>query len=116
MNPHSPAPWRIEYSTDYLHEPDVDDLAQRRIYGIADANGHSVVSTDSGYYALPEANARLIAVAPRMLELLRAANLWLSNLPTEEQLDLAAGPEPDQRRTGRVLSGQIREAIKAATE
>lgn len=72
MNAHSPAPWRIEYSTDCLYEPDEDDLANRKIYGIADANGHSVVSTDSGYYTLPEANARLIAAAPLMLEALRA--------------------------------------------
>lgn len=71
MHEHSPAPWKPIYSTDYIYEPDEDDLANRRLYRIEDANGRTVYYTESGYFEPNPADVPLITAAPDMLQALR---------------------------------------------
>jgi hypothetical protein len=63
---HTPGPWRIVRTSDYTSDPEDTD-----IQSIEGANGDSVYFTDSGYYRPREADARLIAAAPDLLEALR---------------------------------------------
>lgn len=70
MSNHTPGPWKIIRSSDYTGDP-----ADTKILSIEGADETTVVPTDSGYYKLSEANARLIAAAPTMKALLlRAAD------------------------------------------
>jgi hypothetical protein len=63
--PHTPAPWRVErlkdeygLDTNHWHSIDCD-------------SGTGVVAKIEGFGSQPEANARLIAAAPEMLDLLQ---------------------------------------------
>ena len=63
---HSPAPWRVEWSKH-------TDWSDGKVHcgGILDAHGHEIVTTDTGVYGPDEADARLIAAAPELLEAVR---------------------------------------------
>lgn len=63
---YTPGPWRIVRASDYTGEPE-----DTTIYSIDAANGETVYYTESGYFRPEEADARLIAAAPEMAELLR---------------------------------------------
>jgi hypothetical protein len=57
------------------------------------------------------ADARLIAESPTLLALLTAALKWMSNLPTDDQLDRPAHRE---RVTGRELLVRMKQAVERA--
>ena len=67
MTQHTPGPWRIVRTSEYT-----DDPTDTKIQSIQDANGGTVLYTNSGYFKPTEANARLIAAAPEMLAIIRA--------------------------------------------
>lgn len=88
---HSPAPWKIVYNTDYLYEPEPEDLENRYILSIEDSEGKAVCYTDSGYFKIPEANGHLIAVAPELLDaLIRLTNLVTGNGIPSDQYSIAS--------------------------
>lgn len=61
---HTPGPWAAEI----INEPGIGD----RVYGIKATSGTQIVETDSGYYPPNIHDARLIAAAPEMYDLLTA--------------------------------------------
>lgn len=71
---HTEGPWAI------YRAYDENGFETGKPMGIEGPNGEPVVSTDGGYYPLPEANARLIAAAPELLEALEGLinSKWLS--------------------------------------
>lgn len=56
-------PVKIVMSTDYLDEPDEEDLAGAYVQGIVDANGDTVLYTESGYFKVDLADAEFIVAA-----------------------------------------------------
>ena len=71
MAKHTPGPWVISATDDTV---------------VIDATGREVAAIDGDYndpdtWPQMEANARLIAAAPELLEAARAAYEWLDNLP-----------------------------------
>jgi hypothetical protein len=80
---HTPGPWQVVayYSSGERHTvagPDGRDLCR-------------FVHSQSGGWDLKEADARLIAAAPDMLEALKLAQRWLLNCMPVAELD---GPKP----------------------
>jgi hypothetical protein len=74
MSKHTPGPWVFEYR-DGKHP--LNDCNGSRIDGLWAINGEfilgDVTGWDGGYFGPNEANARLIAAAPDMLDELRRA-------------------------------------------
>lgn len=86
MLQHSPTPWKIIRLSDYIID-DEDEEGLDKILSIRDAEGGTVVPTDSGYYTILEGNARLIVAAPDLLRL--AQMVAKSDALTEEIRDFA---------------------------
>ena len=64
---HTPGPWRIMRAVDYTGDT---ESRYNPILSIESADGKTVYYTDSGYFQPNEADARLIAAAPDLLEAL----------------------------------------------
>jgi len=95
MSKFTPGPWHTYKLTKH--------------WGIYEQNGTSIAKVGTGYGVwaeIREANARLIASAPRLLEACTRARDYLSTIP-----ESAAGGDDDAVALCRVLD----EAIKAAT-
>lgn len=73
---HTPGPWRIVRSSDYT-----DDPADTAIQSIVGADERMVYYTESGYFKPLEADARLIAAAPELVQELRSHLDWLASYP-----------------------------------
>jgi hypothetical protein len=69
MDKHTEGPWIIHRADEYTDDAE-DHL---KIMSITAQNGETILYTDSGYFKPREANARLIASAPELLEALREA-------------------------------------------
>lgn len=82
MSKHTPGPWTITGPGKYI--PGFSDGGD---YAIEDAAGQIIAEAihqvDRSEFRPAEANARLIAAAPEMLEALRRSLSWLSSYPGE---------------------------------
>jgi len=58
-----PTPLTITYDTDNMFEPDEEDLKDRKILSIEDAEGKTVVYTDSGYFHISQERAEYLVEA-----------------------------------------------------
>lgn len=54
-------PVKVVYSTDYLIDPDEEDLKHRYVEGIEDATGHTIFYTESGYFKVSSEEAEYLA-------------------------------------------------------
>jgi hypothetical protein len=73
MSGHTPGPWTIRYGMNIMG-PDVRFPGNERL--VANAGGHSNNVHSEAVRLENEANARLIAAAPDLLEALKALREW----------------------------------------
>lgn len=91
MSGHTKGPWRVRENP--RHNPDCCDLSIcGDIFILADINGPQ--------YSHQEANARLIAAAPEMLEALASLETYLRDTPHHNAPEAAAARAVIRKATG----------------
>ena len=68
-----PTPLRIEYNTDAYFDPDEEYLQDRYIVGVVDAEGKTVLYTDSGYFKISEERAQYLVQAVNSYQAMKEA-------------------------------------------
>lgn len=110
---HTPGPW-FANDLNSKYDPDRTVYARTPIRGnpryIARVYGQGAMNPD------PEslANARLIAAAPAMRAALERAERFISNVPTDEQLDARMAHNDTGRETYRAITAALAAADKGA--
>lgn len=100
MSKHTPAPWVAR-----IDEIGVDVFQSKSGFGITQIGNYDELRKANYPIEIAEANAKLIAAAPELLEALRSARALLSVQGITEE-----------SRIGGIQMKDINEAIKKATE
>lgn len=78
MSTHTPGPklpLKVVYNTDYLYEPNAEEVTNRYVQSVEDADGKTICYTDAGYFKMQHAEwiVQVCNTAPAMLEALKRA-------------------------------------------